>query len=101
MKVYFERGGGFAGIHITTTIDSKVLSQDEEHELSELINAANFFNLPPLITTKKPGADRFQYKLTVETEGRRHTVEINEGAVTPVLRPLLEWLTVKAKAKGL
>ena len=99
MKIYFERGGGFAGTHITATIDSKELTQDEGQELGELVNSSNFFNLPPLVTSKKRGADRFNYKLTVETEGKRHSVVISEGAVTPELRTLLQWLTAKAKTK--
>ena len=99
MKIHFERGGGFAGTHITATIDSKELTQDEGQELGELINTANFFNLPTLIASKKRGADRFNYKLTVETEGKRHSVVIDEGAVTPELRTLLQWLTAKAKTK--
>ena len=100
MKIHFERGGGFAGTHITATIDSKELTHDEGQELGELINSVNFFNLPPLITSKKRGADRFNYKLTVETEDKRHSVVIDEGAVTPELRTLLQWLTAKAKLKG-
>ena len=97
MKIHFERGGGFAGTHITATIDSKALTQDEGQELGELINSVNFFDLPPLITAKKRVADRFNYKLTVETEGKLHSVVIDEGAVTPELRALLQWLTAKAK----
>ena len=100
MKIYFERGGGFAGMHITAIIDSKELTQDEGQELGELINSANLFNLPPLMSSKKRGADRLNYKLTVETEGKRHSVVIDEGAVTPGLRTLLQWLTAKAKEKG-
>ena len=97
MKIHFERGGGFAGTHITATIDSKQLTQDEGQELGELINTANFFELPSLMSSTKRGADRFNYKLTVETEGKRHSVLIDEGAVTPELRTLLQWLTAKAK----
>ncbi|MGH7800763.1 MAG: protealysin inhibitor emfourin [Thermodesulfobacteriota bacterium] len=100
MKIHFERGGGFAGTHITAIIDSKELTQDEGQELGELVNSSNFFNLPPLITSKKRGADRFNYKLTVESEDKRHTIVIDEGAVTPELRTLLQWLTAKAKEKS-
>ena len=100
MKIHFERGGGFSGTHITATIDSEELTQDEGQELGELVNSSNFFELPPLMSSTKRGADRFNYKLTVETEGKRHSVLIDEGAVTPELRTLLQWLTAKAKEKG-
>lgn len=97
MHIAFERSGGFAGMRLTTTIDPKVLSPEEAAKIWEMVEAANFFNLPPAITSTKPGADRFHYKVIVETKERRHTVEIDEGATPPSLRPLLDWLTAKAR----
>jgi len=60
---------------------------------------ARFFELPSTLSHAQPGADRFQYTVTVETRERRHTVEIAEGAAPPRLRPLLDWLTAKARQK--
>jgi hypothetical protein len=45
------------------------------------------------------GADRFQYKVMVESDDRRHAIEIDESTVPPSLRPLLNWLTEKAKRR--
>jgi hypothetical protein len=99
MQIHFERTGGFAGLRLTTTLNSATLSPEDAHKLQELIDQAEFFALPPVLTAKTPGADRFQYKLTVETQGRQHTVEVDEGAAPATLRPLLNWLTTAAKTR--
>lgn len=96
MRIYFVRSGGLAGIRMTTTIDSEMLSPEEVQKLREMLEAAGFFDLPPIIAPNAPGADRFQYELTVESEDRQHTVEIYESAIPAELRPVLEWLTQKA-----
>lgn len=97
MQIYFERSGGFAGIHLTAMIDSETLSEEEAARLFEMVESTNFFNLPPTIAAREHGADRFQYRVTIECEGKRHSVEIQEAAIPPPLRPLLQWLTAAAR----
>jgi hypothetical protein len=99
MQIHFERTGGFAGLRLTTTINSVTLSPEDAHKLQELIDTAQFFALPARLTAKTPGADRFQYKLTVETQDRQHIVEVDEGAAPATLRPLLNWLTTATKTR--
>jgi hypothetical protein len=99
MHIHFERSGGLAGLRLTTTVDSATLSSDDARKLQELIGTAQFFSLPAMLTAKTPGADRFQYTLTVETQGRQHTITVDEGAAPPTLRPLLNWLTTAAKTR--
>jgi hypothetical protein len=65
------------------------------------VDAARFFDLPAVIASPTPGADRFQYKITVEAEGRRHTVEVGEAAVPGNLQPLIQRLiTLARSARG-
>ena len=71
MHIYFERTGDFAGMRMTTTVDTESLPAEEGRDLREMVDAAGFFNLPAAIPTMAPGVDRFHYKLTVEDEGRR------------------------------
>jgi hypothetical protein len=97
MLVIFERSGGFAGLRLLTTVDTATLSAEEAALLHRLIESAAFFKLPQRIRTTQPSADRFRYMVQVETQEQRHTVEIEEGAAPASLRPLLEWLTAKAK----
>ncbi len=98
MRIHFERTGGFAGMRMTATVNTESLSSEEARDLHEMVEAAGFFDLPAVITTPTPGADRFHYKLTVEAEGRQHTVEMGEAAVPEALRPLLQRLTAMARS---
>jgi hypothetical protein len=97
MRIEFVRTGGFAGMRMATTVNTDSLPPDEARVLRESVDAARFFDLPPVIASPTPGADRFQYKITVEAEGRRHTVELGEAAVPEALQPLIQRLTTLAR----
>ncbi len=97
MRIHFERTGGFAGMGMAATIDTGSLSQEEAAQLRDLVEAAGFFDLPAEVTGPERGADRFLYRLTVEMEGRRHTVRTSDAAVPAALRPLIDWLTKAAR----
>ena len=99
MRVYFERFGGFAGVHLSTTVDSRALTHEDQQLLAHMVAASDFFHLPPQIKTPSPGADRFQYEITIESENKRHSVVVDEQAIPSTLRPLITWLTVRLFAK--
>lgn len=86
-------------MRLSTTIDSDTLSSEDAATLRDLIRSASFFDLAVKNQKAQSGADRFQYKVTVELQGQRHTIEIEESVVPPSLRPLLTWLTEKAKRR--
>ena len=90
MLIRFERSGGFAGMRKAVTLDTESLPLEEAGKLHELVNTADFFNLPAKFPPPKRGADYFQYRLTVEIEGKKHTVEVSEPAVPEMLRPLFQ-----------
>jgi hypothetical protein len=92
MRISFERTGGFAGISRTKSVDTADIPANEADQLPQLVEASDFFNLPENITASTTQADRFQYTLTVEDEGRKHTVTVSEAALPGTLRPLIEWL---------
>jgi hypothetical protein len=92
MRISFERTGGFAGITKKTTVDTDTLLPNEASTLLRLVEAADLFRLPELITSPNLQSDRFQYKLTVEDHGKQHTVTVSESALPGTLRPLIEWL---------
>lgn len=92
MRISFERTGGFAGISKTKTVDTASLEANEANQLPQLLEVANFFNLPANITASPTQPDRFQFRLTVEDEGKKHTVTVSEAALPGTLRPLIEWL---------
>ncbi len=99
MRIKFERTGGFAGRRLQGSLDSTVLPEPQAHRLAELLDSSHFFDLPPKLESPSPGADRFRYKVTVETESASHTVETAEAAVPAGLRPLIEWLTRSVAVK--
>jgi len=93
MRIYVERTGGFAGVKLQGLLDSATLPQSQARRLEQLLKKSDFFNLPPVLDSDKPGADRFSYKVTVETEHRKHTIEASEAAISGSVRPLLDFLT--------
>ena len=97
LRIHFERTGGLAGLRMVATMDSAALSPEEARELAALVAGAGFFDLPAVMTETVPSADRFRYRLTVETPEQSHTVTVDEGAVPDALRPLLDWLTAAAR----
>jgi hypothetical protein len=92
MQVTCIKSGGFAGIRQTTSVDTTRLAADQAQELVVRVDAANFFALPAIIRSPRPQPDRFQFALTVEDDGRRHTVTVSESSVPAELRQLIEWL---------
>ncbi|MDH3291009.1 MAG: hypothetical protein OEO20_07445 [Gemmatimonadota bacterium] len=93
MRIHFERSGGFAGLQLAVTIESDTLSQEDLQQLRWLVDEADFFALPSELREQTPRADQFVYKVTVESAGRRHTVETTDEAAPPTLQPLLDWLS--------
>ncbi|BCL33838.1 protealysin inhibitor emfourin [Nostoc sp. MS1] len=92
MRVSLERTGGFAGISKSINVDTNQLSQQEAEELSRLIEAADLFHLPAQIISSHRQIDRFQYQITIEDNGQRHTVTAGEAALPNSLKTLIEWL---------
>lgn len=92
MRITYERTGGFAGITRKKTVDTATLPPNEANELPRLVEVADLFNLPAQIPAPNSQSDRFQYRLTVEDNGKQHTVIVSEAALPGTLRPLIEWL---------
>ena len=92
MIITFEISGGFGGLTISKTIDSDKLPPEQTNSLCKLVEASNFFNLPTAIDHRGPARDFFHYKLIVESEGKKHTIDVDEPAAPSELKPLLQWL---------
>jgi hypothetical protein len=90
IRIDFTKSGGIAGLHFpTTTIDSATLSAVDAQKLAKLIVDVRFFDLPELYPTH--GADLFEYTITVELNGKRHTVSYDDEPAE--LKPLIDWLS--------
>jgi hypothetical protein len=93
MKVQIKRSGGVAGLLLPPiTVDSDALPSEESRKLHDLIQAADFFNLPAKSPPPPRGADYHQYAVTVDDGGRTHKVQISEEQMPQSLRTLVQWL---------
>ena len=99
MRILFERSGGFMGQHVVGQVDTQTLSAEEADMLRQMVAQAHFFELPPSLRSATEASDQFQYRLTVEDNSRRHTVETTDMAAPDSLRPLLRRLTILARAQ--
>lgn len=98
MKIDFIRSGGFAGMRLTTQIDTAMLPSTEADRLRRLLEEAHFFELPATLKSNLPGGDRFQYRITVEEGGKRKEVFADDAAAPETLRPLIDYLTDWARS---
>jgi hypothetical protein len=96
MIIEFERTGGFAGLTLKKVIDLDKLPPEDANKLYQLVEASDFFELPETIAASKPSVDQFHYTVTVNASGKKHTVDVDEAAVPPKLKPLIQWLTTAA-----
>ena len=100
MRIDLERSGGFAGIRQISSVSTDDMPEDEARQVANLVDGAGFFELPSVIRSTAPGADRFQYKITVEGEHGTHVVQVDEAAVPARLQPVLDWMKSFARARG-
>jgi hypothetical protein len=93
MHVEFIRSGGFAGIKVAGSFDTKQLLPEQGSTVDKLIEGASFFDLPEKIKPISPVADRFEYRITISSEQQTHSVNVSEAAIPDQLRPLVDYLT--------
>ncbi|MFO3797064.1 MAG: protealysin inhibitor emfourin [Anaerolineales bacterium] len=96
LKIQFERSGGFAGMKIRFSLDEKDLSAEERERLLEMLRQAGVFDQPRL-PIPPSGADRFTYRLTIANRGEVYTIEVDEDSMPQEMRPLVEYLNLKAR----
>jgi len=96
MQVQLKMEGGLAyipGLSKPIMIGSETLSTQETAKLKQLLDTAHFFDLPSVIGTPAPGAaDYRQYIITVDEDGKHHTVRMVEPIEDPNLQALLTYL---------
>jgi hypothetical protein len=96
-RIKFERSGGFAGIRLAADIEAGDLSEDQRKEISELLDEADFEELPEKLAEEMLVSDEFVYTVTVETGKKEYKVLAGESALPTDIQPLLEILERIAK----
>jgi hypothetical protein len=99
MQIRYERSGGFAGISQRYSVSDETLNEEERGKLAQLVANAHFFDQPAEIRRTTPGADQYQYTIAIDSNGRSHEVNVEEGAVPAELKPLLGWLQSAARKR--
>lgn len=102
MRIELKREGGpayFPGLARPRSVDLERLPAEQAEALREGVRAARFFEQPPVVgATPRGAADTRRFTLTVEEEGRRHSVQLVEPVEEPRLHALLELVKQAAKA---
>jgi len=89
-RVEFAKSGGIAGLRFPPlTIDGTRLSAQDARKLAQLIAEVRFFDRPEDYPAH--GADLFWYTITVEMNGKLHSVSYEDPPTE--LKPLIDWLS--------
>lgn len=99
-SIRFRRSGGlFAGDRLETSVDLAALTQEDAAEIEHDLAAVDLEALARSSPLRGPGADGYQYDLTVQRGGETREVTVGETAVPDELRPLIDRLTRRAAAE--
>lgn len=90
--IYFKRSGGFIGPGMRYQIDLEQLPGNDASTLLQLIEQAEFFNLPENLIVKF-NPDEYQYTIMIDLGTICHTVRANDSTVPALLRPLVDELS--------
>lgn len=93
----FERSGGFTGGSSRVKIDSRELDSEEAELLKQLIGHSGFFEAFVLENKFLNMPDQFSYQITIEHMGKRRTLELTDGSIPDLFRPLINYLVRVAR----
>jgi hypothetical protein len=91
VKLTIVRGGGFAGLVTTTIVDTEALPPEDAKALVARVEQAGVLDLPHRGTRSTRQPDRSDYAVTVEDEGRKHTVLLGEEDLPAGVDSLISW----------
>ena len=95
MKIHFERSGGFAGLTLSTVVDSAELHPSAARELASLVDRSGLTAAAGHRTTNR-APDGFSYSVTIDDGGRCSDFASDETSLPDSARPLVDWLTRRA-----
>jgi len=97
--IWLQRSGGFAGMITEIEIDSKDLDTYEVEHLKTMINRSDIFNLAEPVKNSSIMPDQFQYKISMQQDGRKRELDLNEENVPDHLRNLITYILKKGRKK--
>ena len=100
MRIVFATSGGLAPIAALNgplTIEVSALPEHEQDEWRQLVERTAFYELPTS-RARPRGADARTYTITIEDDGRSHTVVLSDPVAPGDLRVLVDRLRWHAAA---
>ena len=99
MRIKYERTGGFAGMKMSLEVDTQELPEDQAEKLIDLLDDADFEELPAKLLPARPGMDQFTYKVEIDGKRGRHAIETSDSAIPEKVRPLIDFLGELARTR--
>jgi hypothetical protein len=91
--INLQRSGGMINLlPINYTLDSNLLSDNEEIKLKELIENSNFYNLKNESLLSKKGADYYVYKIMIERNGTSKNINTTSFSMPKELKDLISFV---------
>ena len=100
MKIRLTRTGGVAGMRLSAQLSTEAMAPEEANHLRRLISDGDLFRWPERLKSSRPQPDRFQFCLVLEEGARSKRLLMDESAVPPEVRPLLDYLLAAAMKAG-
>jgi hypothetical protein len=95
MRIVCERSGGFAGLTTRAEVDTAHLSPADSRKLKQLVEESRLLDQPAQAAGAMP--DQYQYDVTIEDEGRTHSIQTNDAAASEETIKLVEWVIKTAR----
>lgn len=93
----FERSGGFTGGSQQVKINSAELDPGEAEALKQLLDRSGFFEAFVLENKFLNMPDQFSYQITIEHMGKKRSLELTDGSIPELFRPLINYLVRVAR----
>jgi len=93
----FQRSGGFTGASTRVKIDSAELDSSEAEALKQLLDRSGFFEAFVLENKFLNMPDQFSYQITIEHMGKKRSLEMTDGSIPELFRPLINYLVRLAR----
>jgi hypothetical protein len=92
-RIEFRRSGGlFAGNQLETELELGQLDPDRQRQLRQALSELDIAQLARRSPLRGPGADAYQYDLTIDDGHTRHQLTATATAMPTQLRPLIDLL---------
>ena len=99
MRFTLTRFGGFGGIsRPLASLDTREASEAQQTRLRQLLAQSNFWSLPAELPSDAAKPDSFSYELSVDDDGRQHSVSFTHASQSPELAALVSALKAASNA---